>query len=70
MFRPPNRQNNVLTTQLAGITLIKPGVRWDKIQEVMVQVMVEGFVELGILKGNVKKLIEDIPHGEGLNNVF
>jgi len=49
----------VLAAQLAGLKIIKPGVPWPKIQEVIVKVITEGLVELGILKGDVEKLIED-----------
>ena len=49
----------VLDAQLAVIAIIKPGVLWNKLQEMAVQVITKGLVELGLLKGNVATLIED-----------
>ncbi len=47
----------VLKAKFASISWVKNVARWDKLQEVIVQVLVEGLVQLGILKGNVKELI-------------
>ncbi len=49
----------VLKAQLKAIDAIKPGVAWDEPHNITVRVITEGLVELGLLKGNVKKLIAD-----------
>lgn len=49
----------VLRAQKVGIEQVKPGAPWDKVQEVMVQVITEGLVELKILKGRVDDLIAE-----------
>lgn len=48
----------VLKAQLAAIKTIKPGGHWNQAHDVTVKVITEGLVELGLLKGDVKKLIE------------
>jgi Xaa-Pro aminopeptidase len=48
----------VLSAQRAGINLVKPGVLWPHIQEVMVRVLTEGLIDLNLLKGSVDSLIE------------
>jgi len=48
----------VLAAQTAGINQVKPGVEWSKIQETIVEVITQGLVDLKILKGDVKELIE------------
>lgn len=47
----------VLDSQLAAIKSIKPGSSWTKAQEIIVEIITQGLVDLGILKGNVKELI-------------
>lgn len=49
----------VLDSQVAAIELVKPGLQWAKIQECIVKILVEGLVKLGILSGDVDKLIEE-----------
>jgi len=49
----------VLKAQLAAIELVRPGTRWDLLQETVVAVLVEGLVQLGILKGDIKTLITE-----------
>jgi Xaa-Pro aminopeptidase len=48
----------VLKSQLAGIKAVKPGASWPSVQDAIVKIITTGLVELGILKGNVKDLIE------------
>lgn len=48
----------VLKSQLAAIEKVKPGNHWNDPHETVIRILVEGMVELGILKGNVNKLIE------------
>ncbi len=49
----------VLSAQQTAVKLIKPGLRWDEIQQTIVRVLTEGLVALGILKGHVDTLIEE-----------
>jgi len=60
-FSPAQRQvyDVVLAAQLAAIKAVKPGHHWNDPHDAAVQALTEGLVELGILKGNVKKLIKD-----------
>ena len=48
----------VLAAQLAAIRTIKPGALWTAAQDAIAQVITEGLVALGILKGNVNNLIK------------
>jgi Xaa-Pro aminopeptidase len=48
----------VLKTQQAVIALIKPGVIWDSLQTCCIQMLTEGLLALGVLKGDVSSLIE------------
>lgn len=47
----------VLKAQKAGMARIQPGCRWNEAQQAILQVLVEGLVELNILKGCVDDLI-------------
>lgn len=49
----------VLQAQLEAIEVIKPGVAWDEPHNVTVKVITAGLVRLGLLQGNVNKLIKD-----------
>ncbi len=49
----------VLDAQLQGIDEVRPGNTWNKVQETMLQVIVGGLVELGIMQGDVETLIKD-----------
>ncbi|HIE26601.1 TPA: M24 family metallopeptidase [Candidatus Poribacteria bacterium] len=51
--------NIVLEAQLAAIEVVKPGNSLDDFHNKAVQVITEGLVELGLLCGEVDKLIED-----------
>jgi len=63
--------NLVLDTQLKVLNAIKPGVKRTKLQRIAVKCLTEALVELGVLKGDVKKLIKKekykkyYPHGIG-----
>ena len=63
--------NLVLNTQLKIINMIKPGVKRTHLQEIAEKMLTKGMVELGILKGDYKKLIKQqkhkryYPHGIG-----
>lgn len=47
----------VLAAQLAGIAEVKPGQPWDRIQAKMIEVLTQGLLDLGLLKGNVSDCI-------------
>ncbi|WP_196158556.1 Xaa-Pro aminopeptidase [Reinekea sp. G2M2-21] len=49
----------VLKSQYAAIDAVKPGATWIEPHNVVVRILTEGLVELGLLKGDVKKLIEE-----------
>lgn len=49
----------VLKAQQASIALIKPGLLWNEIQQVIVKILTEGLCELGLIKGQVEKLIAE-----------
>jgi Xaa-Pro aminopeptidase len=63
--------NLVLDTQLRVISMIKPSVKRSHLQESAEMMLTKGMVELGILRGNYKKLIKlqkhkkYYPHGIG-----
>ncbi len=48
----------VLKAQQAGIAMIKPGLLWPEIQEIMVRVLTEGLIDLNLLQGSRDTLIE------------
>jgi Xaa-Pro aminopeptidase len=48
----------VLAAQKAGIKAIRPGIAWPVIQDTMVKIITKGLLDLGLLKGNLKTLIE------------
>jgi Xaa-Pro aminopeptidase len=60
-FTEPQRQlyQLVLDAQAAALEQIKPGLPWNAAHEAAVETLTRGLVELGILKGKVKKLIKD-----------
>jgi Xaa-Pro aminopeptidase len=49
----------VLDAQLAALEQVRPGQPWIAPHDAAVQVLTRGLVELGLLKGKVKKLIKD-----------
>ena len=48
----------VLKANEACIDAVRPGARWDEIHDLSVNILTEGLVELGLLSGDVKALIE------------
>lgn len=48
----------VLASQLAAIDQVRPGRHWNDPHEAAVQVLTQGMKDLGLLKGEVKELIE------------
>lgn len=61
----------VLQAQLAGIAVIKPGVSWNTIQQTVAEVITDGLLAIGLLKGDKIALLEQhayqafFPHGVG-----
>jgi len=51
--------NLVLKAQQEAIEIVKPGIRFEDLQKTIVQVLVEGLVSLGILKGDAETLIKE-----------
>ncbi len=49
----------VLNAQKAAIAAVKPGNHWNQPHEAAVEVLTQGLVDLGLLKGDVAQLIED-----------
>ena len=49
----------VLRAQLAAIDLCRPGVKFNEPHEACVEILTEGLVDLGLLKGDVEQLIKD-----------
>lgn len=48
----------VLKANEVCIDAVRPGARWDEIHALSVNILTEGLVELGLLSGDVKALIE------------
>lgn len=48
----------VLEAQSQAIHLIKPGVPWTAMQQKVIEVLTQGLIDLGILKGSLQGLIE------------
>ncbi|GAA0699506.1 Xaa-Pro aminopeptidase [Marinobacterium maritimum] len=49
----------VLDTQLACIDAMQPGVLWNRIHDLSVELLTEGLIELGLLQGERDALIEE-----------
>jgi len=49
----------VLKTQVSCIDMVRPGVRLEDLKTHSIEMLTEGMVELGLLKGDPKKLIEE-----------
>jgi Xaa-Pro aminopeptidase len=60
-FTEPQKQlyQLVLDAQTAALEQIQPGLPWNNAHDASVEVLTKGLVELGLLKGKVKKLIKD-----------
>jgi Xaa-Pro aminopeptidase len=59
-FTPPQKAlyELVLEAQKQAIAQVKPGNFYHQIHEAAVQVITEGLVELGLLRGNVEELVK------------
>ena len=49
----------VLKTQVSCVDMVRPGVRLEDLKTHSIELLTEGMVELGLLKGDPKKLIEE-----------
>ena len=60
-FTEPQKQlyQLVLDAQTAALEQIQPGLPWNNAHDASVEVLTKGLVELGLLKGKIKKLIKD-----------
>jgi Xaa-Pro aminopeptidase len=60
-FTPAQREiyELVLETQMSCIDMVRPGVRLEDLKTHSVEMLTEGMVRLGLLKGDPKKLIEE-----------
>ena len=65
-FNPQQKQiyNLVLKAQLAAIKQIEPGIPWNYPQQTIIEILTEGLVELGILKGHKDDLIKQQAYKE------
>lgn len=59
-FSEPQRQlyQVCLDAQLAAIAAVRPGVPWNEPHDVAVKVITKGLLKLGLLKGQLRKLLE------------
>jgi len=48
----------VLKANEACIDAVRPGINWDSLHQLSVQILTQGLVELGLLQGDVDELIE------------
>lgn len=51
--------NLVLKAQCAAIAAVAPGIPWDTLQKRILEILVPGLVDLGILEGNPEQLIQE-----------
>jgi Xaa-Pro aminopeptidase len=60
-FTEPQRDiyDLVLQTQMSCIDMVRPGVRLEDLKTHSVEMLTEGMVKLGLLKGDTAKLIEE-----------
>lgn len=49
----------VLKTQMSCVDMVRPGVRLEDLKTHSIELLTEGMVKLGLLKGDPKKLIEE-----------
>ena len=49
----------VLNAQTAALEQIKPGLPWNLAHDASVEILTQGLLDLGLLKGKLKKLIKD-----------
>jgi Xaa-Pro aminopeptidase len=52
----------VLKAQMACVEMVRPGVTHDQLKQHSIEVLTEGMVELGLLKGDPEELIKEKKH--------
>ena len=52
----------VLKAQMACVEMVRPGVTHEQLKQHSIEVLTEGMVELGLLKGDPEELIKDKKH--------
>src|SRR5688500_18026519 len=52
----------VLKTQMSCVEMVRPGVTHDQLKQHSIEVLTEGMVELGLLKGNAEELMRSEEH--------
>jgi len=52
----------VLKTQMSCVEMVRPGVTHDQLKQHSIEMLTEGMVELGLLKGNAEELIKEKKH--------
>lgn len=65
-FTKPQRDlyTVVLEAQKAAIAAVKPGNHWNQPHEVAVDILTQGLIDLGLLKGNHAQLVEEEAYRE------
>lgn len=60
-FTPAQREiyDLVLKAQMSCVEMVRPGTTHEQLKQHSIEVLTEGMVELGLLKGEPKKLIEE-----------
>ncbi|HEY9701213.1 MAG TPA: aminopeptidase P N-terminal domain-containing protein, partial [Allocoleopsis sp.] len=49
----------VLTAQIEAIAQVKPGNPWNLVHDKTVRILTEGFLELGLLQGDIEEIIKE-----------
>ncbi|HEU5132327.1 MAG TPA: M24 family metallopeptidase, partial [Pyrinomonadaceae bacterium] len=52
----------VLKTQMSCVEMVRPGVTHDQLKQHSIEMLTEGMVELGLLKGDPEELIKEKKH--------
>jgi Xaa-Pro aminopeptidase len=52
----------VLKAQMACVEMVRPGITHDQLKQRSIEILTEGMVELGLLKGKPEELIKDKKH--------
>ena len=63
-YSQPQREiyDLVLKAQMACVEMVRPGVTHDQLKQHSIEVLTEGMVELGLLKGKPEELIKEKKH--------
>src|ERR1041384_3214714 len=60
-FSPAQREiyDLVLETQMACVEMVRPGTTHDQLKQHSIEVLTEGMLQLGLLKGNAEEIIKE-----------